>query len=60
MLLPDFLIIGAGKSGTTSLDNYLKQHPEIFIPAIKKPGTFGMKIQKLKISGQTPRRQNIG
>lgn len=40
-LLPDFLIIGAGKSGTTSLDKYLKQHPEIFIPAIKEPNFFG-------------------
>ena len=28
-VLPDFLIIGAGKSGTTSLYNYLIQHPKI-------------------------------
>ncbi len=40
-LLPDFLIIGAGKSGTTSLDNYLKQHPQIFIPSMKEPNFFG-------------------
>jgi hypothetical protein len=40
-LIPDFLIIGAGKSGTTSLDNYLKQHPEIFIPDVKEPNFFG-------------------
>ncbi len=40
-LLPDFLIIGAGKSGTTSLDKYLKQHPEIFIPKVKEPNFFG-------------------
>jgi len=33
--LPDFLIIGAQKSGTTSLYNYLIQHPKI-IPAKKK------------------------
>ena len=33
--LPDFLIIGAMKSGTTSLYAYLKQHPMI-IPSIKK------------------------
>lgn len=38
--LPDFLIIGAGKSGTTSLDNYLKQHPDIFIPQKKEPNFF--------------------
>lgn len=40
-LMPDFLIIGAGKSGTTSLDRYLKQHPEIFIPKLKEPNFFG-------------------
>jgi len=39
--IPDFLIIGAGKSGTTSLDNYLKQHPEIFIPDFKEPNFYG-------------------
>lgn len=37
---PNFLIIGAGKSGTTSLDNYLKQHPEIFMCPIKEPNFF--------------------
>lgn len=34
-VLPDFLIIGAQKSGTTSLYEYLCQHPEI-VPAQKK------------------------
>lgn len=29
---PDFLIVGAAKSGTSSLHAYLKQHPEIFLP----------------------------
>ena len=31
MTLPNFLIIGAAKSGTTSLHYYLGQHPEIFM-----------------------------
>ena len=39
-LLPDFLIIGAGKSGTTSLDNYLKQHPRLFFSRVKEPNFF--------------------
>ncbi|OFY64015.1 MAG: hypothetical protein A3H98_08720 [Bacteroidetes bacterium RIFCSPLOWO2_02_FULL_36_8] len=30
--LPQFLIVGARKAGTTSLDYYLSQHPEIFLP----------------------------
>lgn len=28
----DFTIIGAQKAGTTSLDEYLKRHPEIYLP----------------------------
>lgn len=28
---PDFIIIGAGKCGTTSLHNYLAQHPQIYM-----------------------------
>jgi hypothetical protein len=30
--LPNFLIVGAPKCGTTSLVSYLSQHPDIFIP----------------------------
>ena len=30
--LPDFIIIGAQKSGTSSLHNVLAQHPDVFIP----------------------------
>ncbi|MDB9526427.1 sulfotransferase domain-containing protein [Oscillatoria sp. CS-180] len=33
MTLPNFLIIGAQKSGTTWLAKNLKQHPDIFIPS---------------------------
>jgi hypothetical protein len=40
MILPNFLVIGAYKSGTTSLHNYLKQHPDIFIPEVKEPNYF--------------------
>jgi hypothetical protein len=38
--LPDFLVVGAAKSGTTSLYHYLKQHPGIFMPDIKEPHFF--------------------
>lgn len=31
MKKPDFFIVGAPKCGTESLDNYLRQHPEIFM-----------------------------
>jgi len=39
-ILPNFLIIGAGKSGTTSLNEYLNQHPDIFMSAVKEPNYF--------------------
>ena len=35
--LPNLLIVGAAKSGTTSLHNYLKQHPDIFMTEHKEP-----------------------
>ena len=34
--LPNFLIVGAAKSGTSSLHNYLHQHPDIFLPTFKE------------------------
>jgi len=40
MLLPNFLIIGAARSGTTSLYYYLKQHPEISFAKLKEPKYF--------------------
>ncbi|PKO05983.1 MAG: sulfotransferase [Chloroflexi bacterium HGW-Chloroflexi-3] len=40
MNIPNFLIIGAAKSGTTALYRYLKQHPEIFMPDRKEPHHF--------------------
>lgn len=40
-LLPNFLIVGAAKAGTTSLYEYIRQHPDIFMPSrLKEPGYF--------------------
>jgi hypothetical protein len=36
MKLPNFLIVGAAKCGTTSLYSYLRQHPDIFMPRWKE------------------------
>lgn len=38
--LPNFFIVGAAKSGTTSLHHYLKQHPDIFLPSMKESFFF--------------------
>jgi hypothetical protein len=40
---PNFFIVGAAKSGTTSLLQYLRQHPDIFMPAdiaLKEPSYY--------------------
>jgi hypothetical protein len=37
---PNFLVIGAPKSGTTSLYHYLSQHPDIFLSKVRKEGRF--------------------
>ena len=37
---PNFFLIGASKSGTTSLYHYLKQHPDIFMCSEKEPSFF--------------------
>ena len=34
--LPNFLVVGAEKCGTTSLYQYLKQHPDVYLPAKKE------------------------
>ncbi len=38
--LPNFMLIGAAKSGTTSLAYYLSQHPDVYIPAEKETHFF--------------------
>lgn len=53
-VLPSFLVVGAAKSGTTSLANYLRQHPEIFIPSSKEPSYFALKGEELPPSGPAP------
>lgn len=38
---PDFFLVGAAKSGTSSLYNYLVQHPLVFMSEPKEPHFFG-------------------
>jgi Sulfotransferase domain len=40
MTLPNFLIIGAAKAGTTSIYEYLRQHPDVFMSPVKEPEYF--------------------
>ena len=38
--IPDFFVVGAQKAGTTSLYEYLRQHPQIYMSPIKEPSYF--------------------
>ncbi|GAA4618227.1 sulfotransferase [Actinoallomurus liliacearum] len=40
MALPDFLLIGAPKSGTTALHAALARHPDLFMSPVKEPKFF--------------------
>ncbi len=39
-VIPNFLIVGAARAGTTSLWHWLRQHPEVFMPDFKEPSYF--------------------
>lgn len=41
--LPNFLIIGAMKGGTTSLYHYVREHPQVYTPPFKAPEFFAGK-----------------
>ncbi|PLX81802.1 MAG: hypothetical protein C0617_15810 [Desulfuromonas sp.] len=49
--LPNFLIIGVPKAGTTSLDHYLRQHPQIFLPQKKELHYFSYRFLKESLAG---------
>lgn len=38
--LPNFFVIGAAKCGTTALHEFLRRHPEVFMPEDKEPHFF--------------------
>jgi hypothetical protein len=38
--LPDFFIVGAAKAGTTALNDFLDQHPQIHMCPLKEPHFF--------------------
>ena len=36
MTLPNFLIVGVQKAGTTSIYNYLREHPQVYMSSVKE------------------------
>lgn len=51
MTLPNFFIIGAAKSGTTALYDYLNQHPQIYMSPFKEPKFFALEGEKPEFRG---------
>ncbi len=49
--LPNFLVIGAARSGTTALYTYLKQHPSIFMSPVKEANFFAFRPEELVYRG---------
>lgn len=47
MRLPNFIIIGAGKSGTTALYEYLAEHPEVYMSRVKETNFFALEGEEL-------------
>lgn len=44
MKIPNFFIVGASRSGTSTLARYLRKHPEIFFSEEKEPHHFCMDL----------------
>ena len=57
--LPNFLIVGAAKCGTSSLHNYLNQHPNIFMPSFNEEG-INIKEPQFLVKDKVKNRLHFG
>ena len=51
MTMPNFLIIGAAKGGTTTLHNVLTQHPDVYMCPVKESGFFWAYGEEVLLQG---------
>ena len=51
--LPNFLLIGAPKCGTTAVHDALAAHPEVFMPVVKEPSWFRPPGRKVDVDAYT-------
>ena len=49
--MPNFLVIGAQKAGTTALYQHLKQHPDVYMSPIKEPHFLAFENRALDFRG---------
>lgn len=62
MTLPNFIMIGVAKAGTTSFFHYLDQHPQVYVCPIKATNFFGYEDARdwqWKDEGDPPMLQNF-
>jgi len=59
MVLPNFLIFGVQKAGTTSVYTYLKQHPQVFVSPRKETNFFGRDLD-VPLAVDEPRQTRGG
>ena len=57
MPLPNFLVVGAQKCGTTALYYHLKQHPQVYMSPEKEPHFFALEGETIVFRG--PRDKEI-
>ena len=50
-VLPNLLVIGPTKSGTTSFSIYINQHPDVFVPEVKEPHFLASQIIESPLRG---------
>ena len=53
MAFPNAIVIGAPRSGTTSLYNYLKQHPQVYMSPLKETRFFAYEGTSVNYRGPT-------
>lgn len=58
-MMPDFLIIGAQKCGTSSLADLLREDPEVFLPASKELHFFSRDAEPLTQKGLDSYERNF-
>ncbi len=56
-MLPNFIIVGAGKCGTTALNHYLEQHPDIYMSPVKEPNFFALEGETFPTTEEDPLQQ---
>ncbi|MDP9406095.1 MAG: sulfotransferase [Actinomycetota bacterium] len=48
---PNFLVVGAAKAGTTALYDYLRQHPDVYMSALKETNYLALQGQRVAFTG---------